>query len=108
MQEENMSTSYKKKIKEKKLEAKKLMTKEQLEKYIEKFYGLLKKHKLTINPSKVTTKAPGEKVDFLGFSYEKGKLDLSENTKKKIKGKIKRKADALRRWQRKRNCSYNC
>lgn len=80
-------------------------SKEQLEKYIEKFYGLLKKHKLTINPSKVTTKAPGEKVDFLGFSYEKGKLDLSENTKKKIKGKIKRKAEALRRWQRKKGLS---
>lgn len=80
-------------------------SKEQLEKYIEMFYGLLKKHKLTINPSKVTIKAPGEKVDFLGFSYEKGKLDLSENTKKKIKGKIKRKAEALRRWQRKKGLS---
>ena len=53
----------------------------------------------------MTTKAPGEKVDFLGFSYEKGKLDLSENTKKKIKGKIKRKAEALRRWQRKKGLS---
>ena len=77
-------------------------SKEQLDNYIELFYELLKKHRLTINPSKVTKNAPGEKIDFLGFSYEKGKLDLSENTKKKIKGKIKRKADALRRWQRKK------
>lgn len=80
-------------------------TKEILEQNIENFYALLKEHKLTINPVKVSQKAPGEKIDFLGFSYEKGRLDLSDNTKKKIKGKIKRKAEALRRWQRSKGLS---
>lgn len=78
-------------------------TEEELEKHIARFYDLLKKHKLTINLSKVSRKNPGEKLDFLGFAYENGNLDLSDNTKKKIKGKIKRKAEALRRWQRKKN-----
>ncbi len=76
---------------------------EKIEEYKNLFYALLKEHKLTVNPAKVSEKAPGEKLEFLGFSYERGKLDLSDNTKRKIKGKIKRKADALRRWQRKKN-----
>ncbi len=75
---------------------------EELSEYKELFYALLKEHKLAINPSKVSERAPGEKIEFLGFSYENGRLDLSENTKRKIKGKIKRKAEALRRWQRKK------
>lgn len=77
-------------------------TLEKLEEYKEFFADFLKKHNLSVNRGKVSTKLPGEKLDFLGFSYEKGKLDLSDNTKKKIKGKIKRKAEALRRWQRKK------
>ncbi len=80
-------------------------SREELEQYKKLFYEQLKAHGLTINPQKIAENAPGEKLDFLGFSYEKGKLDLSDNTKKKIKGKIKRKAEALRRWQRKKGLS---
>lgn len=76
---------------------------DELEKYKELFGNLLREHKLTVNPSKISEKGPGEKLEFLGFSYENGKLDLSDNTKRKIKGKIKRKAEALRRWQRMKN-----
>lgn len=72
----------------------------ELVQYKELFEALLKEHKLSVNPSKISEKAPGEKLEFLGFSYENGNLDLSDNTKRKIKGKIKRKAEALRRWQR--------
>lgn len=75
---------------------------EELAEYKQLFYDQLKEHKLTVNLSKVSEKSPGEKLEFLGFSYENGRLDLSENTKRKIKGKIKRKAEALRRWQRKK------
>lgn len=50
----------------------------------------------------MTFSKPGEPWEFLGFSYDHGKLDLSENTKRKTKAKIKRKAEALRRWQRKK------
>lgn len=80
-------------------------SKEELGQYKELFYDLLKEHGLTINPKKVAEISPGEKLDFLGFSYENGELDLSDNTRKKIKGKIKRKAEALRRWQRKKGLS---
>lgn len=80
-------------------------SKEELEQYKTLFYNQIKSHKLTVNPSKVSEKNPGEKLEFLGFSYEKGNLDLSDNTKRKIKGKIKRKAEALRRWQRKKGLS---
>lgn len=80
-------------------------SKEELGQYKELFYELLKEHGLIINPKKVAEISPGEKLDFLGFSYENGKLDLSDNTRKKIKGKIKRKAEALRRWQRKKGLS---
>ena len=78
---------------------------EELEQYKAWFYDRLSEHKLTVNPEKVSEKKPGEKLDFLGFSYERGQLDLSDNTKRKIKGKIKRKAEALRRWQRKKGLS---
>lgn len=74
----------------------------QLEEHMKYFYELIENHKLTINPAKVTLSKPGEPWEFLGFSYEHGKLDLSENTKRKTKAKIKRKAEALRRWQRKK------
>lgn len=77
-------------------------TKERLEEYKGQFFEQLKMHKLTVNPTKISQKAPGEAIEFLGFSYSDGKLDLSDNTKLKIKGKIKRKAQALRRWQRKK------
>jgi hypothetical protein len=43
--------------------------------------------------------------EFLGFCYRDGKVELSENTKHKLKQKIKRKAHALRRWQEKKNLS---
>lgn len=60
---------------------------------------------LTLNPSKVRISKPGETWEFLGFCYQNGRVDLSENTKRKMKGKIRRKAHALRRWQAKKGLS---
>lgn len=57
---------------------------------------------LRLNPDKVRTAAPGEPWEFLGFCYRNGQIDLSDNTLRKTKAKIKRKAEALRRWQRKK------
>lgn len=68
-------------------------------------YDRLHKRGLKINPLKVKVTVPGEQWEFLGFSYCKGQIDLSQNTKKKMKAKIKRKAEALRRWQRKKGLS---
>ncbi|MDR1833513.1 MAG: hypothetical protein LBQ92_02500 [Propionibacteriaceae bacterium] len=55
-------------------------------------------HGLRINPEKERLSAPGEPWDFLGVSYAGGHLDLSPATQMKLKGKIRRKARALRRW----------
>lgn len=59
-------------------------------------------HELTLNLEKVLVSIPGEPWDFLGFSYVDGRVDLSHHTKVKIKKKIKRKAEALRRWARRK------
>lgn len=55
---------------------------------------------LELNPDKVNLYRPGEALDFLGFSCQGSKIDLSEHTIRKTKARIKRKAEALRRWQR--------
>ena len=58
---------------------------------------------LEINPDKAAIYNPGETIEFLGFSYHNGKIDISDSTILKTKGKIKRKANSLRRWARKKN-----
>ena len=68
-------------------------------------YQKIAEHKLAVNQDKVLVSAPGETWEFLGFSYREGHFDLSANTIRKTKAKIKRKAEALRRWQRKKGLS---
>ena len=75
---------------------------ESLLEYQKLLYAKLDEKHLNINESKVFFANPGDEWEFLGFKYSDGQFDLSENTKRKIKKKIKRKADALRRWQRKK------
>lgn len=75
---------------------------QQLLRYQEELYRRLAEHGLKINSEKEHISMPGEEWEFLGFCYRKGEIDLSQNTLRKIKSKIKRKADALRRWQRKK------
>ena len=76
-----------------------------LEEYISIFKENIKNSKLKLNEDKIQISKPYEPFAFLGFSYDKGVIDLSNNTKRKIKAKIKRKADALRRWQRSKSLS---
>lgn len=78
---------------------------QELEYRKEQLYGQLKALGLTINPEKVNIYEPGEPIEFLGFCYHNGEIDLSENTIRKTKAKIKRKAEALRRWQRSKKLS---
>ena len=80
-------------------------TRERLAEYKDELFEQIKKHHLKLNKEKVSICAPGEKWDFLGLSYVNGRIDLSEHTKVKIKGKIKRKAHALRRWQKRKGLS---
>lgn len=78
---------------------------EELREYERLLYERLSAHGLFINPEKVRVYEPFEKIDFLGFSYQNGEIDLSENTLRKIKAKIRRKARALVRWRKKKGLS---
>lgn len=80
-------------------------TKEELCRFQKELYDRIQDNHLLLNPAKVKISSPGEEWEFLGFCYRNGKVDLSENTKCKIKGKIKRKAHALRRWQAEKGLS---
>lgn len=60
---------------------------------------------LTLNPDKVNLYRPGEALEFLGFCCQGSKIDLSAHTIRKTKARIKRKAEALRRWQRDKGLS---
>ncbi|MDR0837535.1 MAG: hypothetical protein LBM94_04915 [Propionibacteriaceae bacterium] len=62
------------------------------------FLRLIGEHGLHVNPDKESVSAPGIAWEFLGVSYCNGTIDLSSTTKTKLKGKIRRKARALRRW----------
>lgn len=80
-------------------------TLEELQRLQSELYQKIIALKLSVNPDKVHISAPGEVWEFLGFCYRDGEIDLSDTTIRKMKAKIKRKADALRRWQRDKGLS---
>lgn len=53
----------------------------------ELLYLRLSEHSLSLNPQKVRLSKPGEPIEFLGFSYRDGEMDLSLNTLRKTKAK---------------------
>jgi hypothetical protein len=73
-------------------------SREELQGHQDAAASILASHGLTINNSKERISAPGEAWEFLGFSYCRGTIDLAAVTQDKLKGKIRRKARALRRW----------
>lgn len=66
---------------------------------------LLASYSLRINPAKEQSSTPGEAWEFLGIAYQQGCIDLSQATQRKLKGKISRKARALRRWMLRKDAS---
>ena len=52
---------------------------------------ILKEKGLEVNPEKEFYYNPGEEIEFLGFSYKNGTIDLNKNSIRKIKGKIMEK-----------------
>ena len=58
----------------------------------------LRKYRLEINPDKEKIYSPDEAFEFLGFKCHARDIDISEATKKKMKGKIRRAARSLMRW----------
>jgi len=73
-------------------------TKEEREKFSNKLKELLLSYNLKINPDKENYYEPHDTWEFLGFSYKDNKIDLSDNSLHKIKGKIRRSARSIRRW----------
>ena len=76
---------------------------ETLEGYKRKMADFLRQYHLEINPDKEKTYSPDEAYEFLGFKCHARDIDISEATKKKMKGKIKRATKSLLRWSRKNN-----
>ena len=79
--------------------------KESIEYYIDKLDNFISTNKLTINDDKRKYIFPNDKWDYLGFSIEKGEIDISNVSKQKIKGKIKRLSRKLRRWMLRKNAT---
>lgn len=77
--------------------------KEDLDKYIKYIKKELKKKNLDINEEKEYFYEPNTPIEFLGFSISNQEIDISTNSIKKIKGKIKRSSRSIRRWMLKKN-----
>lgn len=59
----------------------------------------LRKYRLEVNPDKEKIYSPDDTYEFLGFRCHAHDIDISEATKKKMKGKIKRATKSLMRWR---------
>lgn len=67
--------------------------------------GYIENMHLAINPEKEIYTSPGEAWSFLGIKYDGVNVDISSVSKEKLKGKIRRKARALKRWQAKKGAT---
>ncbi|MBQ4602933.1 MAG: hypothetical protein IJB24_08745, partial [Clostridia bacterium] len=65
---------------------------------VERIKDTLQQHKLNVNSEKEVFSEPGTPWNFLGFSYDKGIIDISDVSFEKLKAKMKRKARSLERW----------
>lgn len=82
-------------------------SKEKVDYYMKKLVQMISQKGLSLNKDKIQFIEAADKWDFLGFSYQNGIIDISEISKKKIKGKIKRASKKLRRWMLKNNADSN-
>ena len=64
------------------------------------------KYNLSINTEKEYFFEPQDKWEFLGFSFQNKKIDLSYNSVRKIKAKIRRSSRAIRRWMLRKELNY--
>lgn len=80
-------------------------SKEEVEKYRNYIVNVLTSKGLSINKDKEFFYNPKDEIEFLGFSYKNGVIDISSNSFKKIKKKIRRSARGFRRWMIRKNAS---
>ncbi len=62
---------------------------------------------LEMNPDKEVFFRPGEPFEFLGFQVSSAAIDISSNTVRKMKGKIRRSSKSIRRWMLRKNAPVN-
>lgn len=72
-----------------------------LQQYKDQMCLFLAQYHLEVNPDKEKVYSPDEAYEFLGFKCHGHDIDISEATKKKMKGKISRKARSFLRWSHK-------
>ena len=81
------------------------------EKTLQEQFAILRKKiedkHLLLNEEKSMVIKPHERWEYLGFSYKEGKIDLSAMTIRKMKGKIRRKAQLICRKAQKKKLSYD-
>lgn len=70
---------------------------ETLEEHRSTLLSFFEKYQLVVNPDKEWIYAPGEPFEYLGFRCSGHDVDISHATRDKMKGRIRRKARALRR-----------
>ena len=80
-------------------------TAEEITEYESRIKDYLKKMNLTVNESKEVRTLPGEPMEFLGFRFEDGNIDVSHISLLKIKSKLRRKARAIYRWKNRKGVS---
>lgn len=73
-------------------------TEEKIREYADEIKEFLNSRSLCVNPSKEEYTKPGQRWVFLGYSYQDGKIDISQVSLKKLKAKMRRKSRALVRW----------
>lgn len=78
-------------------------TAKELAQHIQTIKGFLADYQLEINPQKEVQTAPQQAWSFLGMQYAGGKIDIAPISLQKVKARLRRKADALLRWKRKKN-----
>ena len=67
--------------------------------YAEMIKSFLLSHRLSVNPSKEVFTSPGEGFTFLGFFCKGSHVDIATATVRKLKQKMRRKRDSLKRWK---------
>ncbi|MBP5721307.1 MAG: hypothetical protein J6W82_09645 [Bacteroidales bacterium] len=72
---------------------------ETLESHKAALLDFLSGYGLEINPDKERIYSPDEPFEFLGFKCLGSSIDISEATKRKMKGRIRRAAHSIARWR---------
>jgi len=73
---------------------------EKVKDYAEFIRSFIREKGLEINPDKENYGSYEDGWTFLGFSFSGNTIDIAPVTVKKLKGKMRRKRDALKRWQK--------